>query len=86
VTSVRSPLVSLGGSASSGWKLDFSYTFAHNAKSSSADYLRVAVGGDVVFSQQGTASNRNAVWTHVSVNLDAYAGQNVRIVIEAADG
>jgi carboxypeptidase T len=85
VTSVRSPALKLGGGSSSGWRLDFNYTFAHNRKASSADYLRVLVNGDVVFSQAGFAGNRNAVWTPASINLDAYAGQTVRITIEAAD-
>jgi murein tripeptide amidase MpaA len=86
VTSVRSPAFTLGGNNSTGWQLTFNYTFAHNVKATAADYLRVSVGGDVVFEQSGFAGNRNAVWTPVSVNLDAYAGQNVRILIQAADG
>jgi murein tripeptide amidase MpaA len=84
VTSVRSPAFTLG--SGTGWKLDFSYTFAHNANASAADSLKVLVGGDVVFSQAGAPINRNAVWTPVSLDLDAYSGQTVRIVIQAADG
>ena len=86
VTSVRSPAFTLGSNDSTGWQLTFNYTFAHNVKATAADYLRVSVGGDVVFEQDGFAGNRNAVWTPVSINLDAYAGQNVRILIQAADG
>jgi carboxypeptidase T len=86
VTSIRSPAVTLGSNGSTGWTLGFKYTFAHNNKATSADYLRVSVGGDVVFEQDGFAGNRNAVWTPVSINLDAYAGQTVRVVISAADG
>ncbi len=86
VSSVRSPSFTLGTAASTGWKLSFDYTFAHNKKATSADYLRVSVGGDVVFTQTGIASNRNAVWTPVSINLDAYAGQLVRVVVQAAAG
>jgi murein tripeptide amidase MpaA len=86
VTSVRSPAFTLGGNGSTGWRLTFNYTFAHNKKATSADYLRVSVSGHVVFEQDGFAGNRNAVWTPVSVNLDAYAGQTVRVLIQAADG
>lgn len=86
VTSVRSPAFALGGNGSTGWRLTFNYTFAHNAKASAADYVRVSIGGDVVFEQDGFAGNRNATWTPVSVSLDAYAGQTVRILIQAADG
>jgi carboxypeptidase T len=85
-TSVRSPAFTLGNASSTGWMLDFQYTFAHNAKTTAADYLRVSVGGDVLFSQTGSGANRNAAWTHVTLNLDSYAGQSVRIVVEASDG
>jgi carboxypeptidase T len=86
VTSVGSPAFTLGDAASTGWKLDFSYTFAHNARSGPADFLRVSINGNPVFMQTGSAANQNAVWTPASVSLDAYAGQVVRILIEAADG
>jgi carboxypeptidase T len=85
-TTARSPAVTLGGDASTGWTLTFSYTFAHNARATSADYLRVSVNGDVLFTQAGVGSNRNAVWTPVSIGLDAYAGQSVRVQVQAADG
>jgi hypothetical protein len=86
VTSVRSPAIALGGPSSSGWTLDFWYTFAHGATASGSDFFQVRVGGDVVFSQAGVAADRNADWTRVTVNLDAYAGQTVRVLFEAADG
>ena len=41
-TSVRSPAFTLGATGSTGWTLDFNYTFAHNTKATSADYLRVS--------------------------------------------
>lgn len=85
-TTVRSPAFTLGSAGSTGWRLTFNYTFAHNNKARAADYLRVSIGGDVVFTQTGHAANRNAVWKPVSINLDAYAGQTVRVVISAADG
>ena len=76
-----------GAPAAPAGRLDFQYTFAHNAKATSADYLRVSVGGDVVFTQTGfPRSIETRVWTPVSIDLDAYAGQSVRIVIQAADG
>jgi hypothetical protein len=85
VTSVLSPEVRLGTAGSNGWTLSFRYTFAHNAKARAADFLRVSVNGTEVFTQAGFAGNRNAKWTAVSVDLDAYAGQDVRVLIEAAD-
>ena len=45
-------------------------TFSHNATATSADYLHILVNGDVVFSQTGAATNRNAAWTTESIDLD----------------
>jgi hypothetical protein len=42
-------------------------------------------GTTAVFSQAGAATNRNGAWATASANLSAYAGQSVRILIEAAD-
>lgn len=84
-TSAQSPAFKLGGSNSRGWTLDFEYTFAHNAAATSADYLRIMVGGTEVFRVAGKSANRNATWTHAAVNLDAFAGQTVRLTVEAAD-
>ena len=84
-SSVRSVPITLGSGSSSGWTLAFRYTFAHDTRSSSADFLRVSVGGTVVWSQTGAAANRNAAWTPVTVDLDAFAGQTVHVLIEACD-
>jgi hypothetical protein len=85
VTSAQSPLVRLGASGSTGWILDFRYAFAHNKKATAADYLRVLVDGTEIFRVAGNGLNQNAVWTHATVSLDAFAGQSVRLVVEAAD-
>ncbi len=84
-TSAQSPAFKLGGRRSKGWTLDFEYTFAHNKKATSADYLRVLVNGSEVFRVAGNGANQNAVWTHATVGLDAFAGQTIRVTIEAAD-
>ena len=83
-TTIRSPLMELDGGASDGWTLSFSYVFAHNSKAKAVDYLRVSVEGQAVplFVQSGFAGNRNAAWTAVSVDLDAFAGQTIRLLIE----
>ena len=85
LSSVRSPEFKLGQPGSQGWTLSLRYTFAHNAKARAVDFLRVSVNGTTVFSQAGFAGNRNAVWTPVTVDLDAFAGQTVRVLIEASD-
>ena len=73
-----------------GWttSLSFSYYLAHGTNSSSADYLRVKVKGattSTVFEELGAANNDNGAWASASVNLNAFAGQSVQIVVEAAD-
>jgi aminopeptidase S len=86
-TSVRSPQIKLGSAGSTGWTLSFSYAFAHNARASDVDYLRVSVDGQTtpLFIQVGFAGERNATWTATTVDLSAYAGQSIRLLFEAAD-
>lgn len=85
LTSVRSAQVMLGSPGSSGWTLSFRYTFAHAANAGPDDYLRVSVNGTVLFAQNGFAGFRGAQWTPVTLSLDAFAGQSVRVRIEACD-
>jgi carboxypeptidase T len=88
VTSIQSPAINLpaGGTLT----LSLSYYLAHGSNSSSADYFRVSVvNGSGTTTQllnvAGAASNRNGAWTVANLNLSAYAGQSVRIVVAAAD-
>ncbi|MEU9833544.1 M28 family peptidase [Streptosporangium sp. NPDC048047] len=85
-TTVQSPPITLpsGGPL----KLGFSWYLAHGSNSSSADYLRVKVVGSTttqVFQQLGAAANRNGAWAAAEADVSAYAGQTVRILVEAAD-
>ncbi len=84
LSSIRSPRFDLGSPGSS-WRVQFRYTFAHAKNSSSADYLRLLVDGQEVWRSSGTASERNARWGLATIPLDAYAGQTVRLLIEACD-
>jgi aminopeptidase S len=87
VSTVQSPAVALPGTGT--LTLTFSWYLAHLNNSSSADYLRIRVVSGatnaVVFNQEGAATNRAAAWQSGSVNLSPYAGQTVRLVVEAAD-
>jgi hypothetical protein len=85
LTSVRSPQFGLGGPSSSGWRVQFRYTFAHGANATPADYLRLLVDGDEVWRASGSGTERNASWQLVTVRLDAYAGQTVRLTFEGCD-
>ncbi|GII93457.1 M28 family metallopeptidase [Sinosporangium siamense] len=85
-SSIQSPPVTLP--ASGTLNLSFSWYLAHGTNSSSADYLRVKVVGSTtsqVFQQLGAASNRNGTWGTASANISGFAGQTVRILVEAAD-
>ncbi|MEV0588299.1 M14 family zinc carboxypeptidase [Nonomuraea sp. NPDC050310] len=83
LTSIQSPAIAIPATGTS--TLSFSWYLAHGSNSSTADYFRVKVNGTQVFQQLGAASNRNGAWAVASVNLSAYAGQNVTITFEAAD-
>ncbi len=85
-TSIQSPPIALpsGGNLT----LTFSYYLAHTSTSSSADYLRVTIVGAttaVVLQELGAANNDDAAWSAASVNLSAFAGQTIRIRVDAAD-
>ena len=87
-TSIRSPVITLP--ASGTLTLSLSWYLAHGSNSSNADFFRVSVvqsGGTTtqVFNQVGAAANRNGAWGVASVNLTPYAGQNIQILIQAAD-
>lgn len=84
-TSVRSAPIQLSGPGGGHWLVQFRYSFAHGATASAADYVRLAVGGDEVWRVTGSPSERNAKWRLVTLNLDAYAGQTVRLLIDACD-
>ncbi len=88
-TSAMSPSITLSGGST--FQLRFRYYFAHSSLSSTADYLRVKVvtssgATRTVFQEFGSAVDDDAAWTSRSIDLDAYAGQSVRLLVEVADG
>jgi carboxypeptidase T len=86
ITSIQSPAITLPSSGT--LTLNFSWYLAHGSNSSSADYFRVRIVGSTtstVLNQAGAASNRNGAWATASANISSFAGQSVRIVIDAAD-
>jgi extracellular elastinolytic metalloproteinase len=86
VTSIRSPAITLP--ASGNLTLSFSYYLAHGSNATSADFLRVSVVGSnssVVFQRLGAATDVDGAWASTSASLNSFAGQTVRILIEAAD-
>lgn len=68
--------------------LAFNYYLAHLNNSTSDDYLRVTVEGDIsqqVFEELGANNNDYAVWERFSSDISRFAGQTVTLLIAAAD-
>jgi hypothetical protein len=88
VTTVVSPPIDLP--AELGQRLTLRWTFAHGADASDDDYLRVTVVGEagsaVALEVLGAPTLRGTGWRGLSYLLDDFAGQRIRIRIEAADG
>jgi hypothetical protein len=85
VTSIDSPVIAL---PSGTLTLSFAYYMAHLNNSSAADFFRVSIVGNttaVVFEELGAANNDAASFATQSVNISSFAGQSVRIRIQAAD-
>jgi hypothetical protein len=87
VTTIASPNITLPSTGNI--TLSFSFYLAHGSNSSSADFFRVTIvsgaTSTTVFQRLGAAANLNGAWSSTSVSLNAFAGQTVRIRIEAAD-
>lgn len=84
-TSILSPSITL---PSGTLTLSFSWYLAHLSNATSADYFRIRVVGSTtttVFTRAGAASDKGAAWQTATANLSAYAGQTVRLSVEAAD-
>jgi hypothetical protein len=87
VTSIQSPAIVLP--ATGALTLSFNQYLAHGSNASTADFLRVRIVAGTttttVFQRLGAAADVDGAWTPTSVSLNAFAGQTVRILIEAAD-
>ena len=85
-TSILSPIITLP--VNRELSLKFFYYFAHASNASADDYLRVSVLGNetvLVFEELGAGNDDDALWEEASVNISSFAGQQVRLLIEAAD-
>ncbi|WP_225993285.1 M4 family metallopeptidase [Actinomadura rudentiformis] len=86
VSSIQSGAITLPAGTLS---LSFSWYLGHLNNASSADYVRVRVvgssGSTTVLNTTGAASNRSATWATATADISAYAGQTVRILVDAAD-
>jgi carboxypeptidase T len=85
-TSIRSPAIALTGGST--YRLSLSYYLAHGSNATAADAFRVSVIGattSTVIDVPAAAVDRDAAWSTASADLSAFAGQTVRLQIEAAD-
>jgi hypothetical protein len=88
MTSIRSPNIVLPSSGD--LRLSFSYYLAYLNNSSADDFLRLRVvwgsSSVTIFDERGAAAQHNASWAQkTSVSLNAFAGQTIYLLIEAAD-
>jgi hypothetical protein len=61
----------------------------YQGPSAASDFLRVSVvrsTSSVVLQETGARNDDDAAWITARVNLSAFAGQTITILIEAADG
>jgi carboxypeptidase T len=86
-TSIRSPAITLP--ATGTLNLSLSWYLGHGSNATNADFFRVSIvhngGTTALFTQAGVSGDRDAAWATGTFNISAYAGQSVRILIEAAD-
>jgi carboxypeptidase T len=85
-TSIQSAAIALPESGA--LTMTFSYYLAHGSNSSSADYLRVSIVGAtqaMVFQELGDTNDDDGVWATATVDVSAFVGQTIRILVEAAD-
>ena len=85
-TSIQSPAIAIpaGGTVT----LSLAFYFAHLNNATSADFFRVRVVGATsatVIEELGTAADDAATFATRTVDISAFAGQTVRLVIETAD-
>jgi glucose/arabinose dehydrogenase len=85
-TTIQSPAITLP--ATGNLSLSFSWYLAHLNNASAADFLRVFVvtgTSTQVFQQLGAATTRAGAWATATVSLNAFAGQTIRLRVQAAD-
>ena len=85
-TSIQSPAIAIpaGGTVT----LSLAFYFAHLNNATSADFFRVRVVGatsTTVIEELGTAADDAATFATRTVDISAFAGQTVRLVVETAD-
>jgi len=86
-TTVRSGAITLPSTGA--LTLSAQWYLAHLNNATSADFFRISVVSGTttttVFQQAGSAANRAGAWGTATANLTPFAGQSIRLQVEAAD-
>jgi hypothetical protein len=90
-TTIRSRAIPLPGDPAEVGILTLRYVFAHDAAATREDAFRVSVEAEdgsltPVIEVLGSGADRDGAWAYASVSVDSWAGQSIRLVIEAVDG
>ncbi len=86
LTSIRSPVITLPSSGPI--HLSLYYYFATLKNADSDDFLRITIQGSsthTLLQVNGNKTDRPAVWTSFNIDISAFAGQSIRLLVEAAD-
>jgi extracellular elastinolytic metalloproteinase len=87
ITSILSPVINLPAGAN--LTLSFNYYLAHGNNATDQDGMRVSIivnnTRTLLFQRSAQPTNVNAVWRSASGSISSFAGQSVRLLIEAAD-
>ena len=87
VTSALSPRITLP--AGDAAEMTLSYYFAHLHNATKADYFRISIvgesGTETILYKKGKASIKEAKWKTRTFDLSGYSGQDIYILVEAAD-
>jgi hypothetical protein len=91
ITTIRSRTIRLPEDPAAFGSLTFRYYLAHDARATTADYVRVLIEAEdgartMVFEELGGPEDDDAAWARASVSLADWAGQSIRLVVAARDG
>lgn len=86
ITSILSNSIAIPANA---LNLRFNYSFAHDQRGGAIDFLRVSVflagNSTEIFVRRGDNTVRGGNWQAASIDISSYAGQNIQLLVEAAD-
>jgi hypothetical protein len=87
---MRSRPINLPSDPADFGKLTFRYYLAHSASSTPDDSFRMIVEAEdgtptVVFQELGGPQDDDAAWAYKSLSLADWAGQRIRLIVEATD-